>query len=776
MATTVASEGANDTSMGTGAFRAQALTLALVPPSVVALGFFAYCALARLGARVPLLGGGHGAGASAQAVVAPDLVDLISEALLAGTAALTLGIAAALWLAKRLLHAAQALASERDRADADAQGRSELMARVSHEIRTPLDGIIGYTRLLERTALDPQQRGYVSTIRNSGATLLTQVNDLLDFAQAEKDLLRLERVELDVRGCVEEALDLFAPLAYHKGLELAYLCAPEVPETIQGDPMRLFQVLVNLVSNAVKFTRRGEVTVEVRPLQEANGPIVRIAVSDTGSGISRADQARLFQPFARASEPGPRRFGGSGLGLVITRTLVERMGGRIHLRSARGQGTTVSFTVPLEGSSERGPPTEGDRHLEGLTAVLYERHAATRQSVRQMLRGWGIEATDTGDPATLRQVLGGRRAHGVVILGLAAGSDLSPELANAFAPAARGALQQPVVILSGGEATAPRLPVDPSRVRVVPKPVRRERLRQALLSLLDGATPTATRPAERSDDGAGRLPAGCRILVAEDNAVSRQLVATLLEARGASVTLAQDGREAWEHLLAGPFDLVLMDLHMPELDGTQVTAWLRALEAGVRHTPIVALTADAFDDTRRYVLEAGLDDYLVKPVEEPALFAVVSRRLADRPGGGAAPGADRKAGSPIQAPAIDREAALRAAAGREDLANELLGMLVGDLREQQERIASALADGDLTALAETAHSLAGGAAYCGARALHHVARALQRAAQAHDSQDVARHALALEVEAERLTRAAAAYLERSDAVRATGPAAGRERE
>jgi two-component system sensor histidine kinase BarA len=274
------------------------------------------------------------------------------------------------------------------------------------------------------------------------------------------------------------------------------------------------------------------------------------------------------------------------------------------------------------------------------------------------------------------------------------------------------------------------------------------------------------------------LPTGCRILVADDNAVSGQLVATLLEARGASVTLAQDGREAWEHLLAGPFHLVLMDLHMPELDGTQVTARLRAFEAGARHTPIVALTADAFDDTRRYVLQAGLDDYLVKPVEEPALFAMVSRWLAARRGGGAAPGADKKAGGAVHTPAppIDREAALRAAAGREGLANELLGMLVGDLREQQERIAGALADGDLTALAEIAHSLAGGAAYCGARPLHDVARALQQAARAHDSEDVARHALALEVEAERLTRAAAAYLERSDAVRATGPAAGRERE
>jgi len=365
----------------------------------------------------------------------------------------------------------------------------------------------------------------------------------------------------------------------------------------------------------------------------------------------------------------------------------------------------------------------------------------------------------------------------VVILGLPGGTDGPPGLGDILTLAARCARHRPVLLLSGGAATDLALPVDLTQVQIIPKPFHRERLRRALLSLLDGDTPTAVRPAEGRANGAvvGQLPAGCRILVAEDNPVSRQLVATLLETHGASVTLAQDGREAWERLSAEAFDLVLMDLHMPEMDGTQVATRVRALEGGGRRVPIVALTADAFDETRRYVLETGLDDYLVKPVDEPALFAVLSRWLEVPPHSGTRPAAGSAAGDhhgETPPPILDREAALRAAGGREDFADELLGMLVKDLVEQQERIARALAEGNLTGLAEAAHGLAGGAAYCGARALREVALALERAARAHDPGEVARHALALEVEAHRLTRAAQVYLDRS----ATAPAAGREQE
>jgi two-component system sensor histidine kinase BarA len=631
------------------------------------------------------------------------------------------------------------LAIAKKEALAASKMKSEFLASVSHEIRTPLNGLLGYSNLLLKTPLDDAQRAHVSVIKSSGESLLHIVNDILDFSKIESGKLELESVDIDLRDCIEDVLDLMAPNAQEKGLELVYLVYSDVPQVVRGDPVRLRQVLINLVSNAVKFTSAGSVVVRLMREDESSGNIMLgFSVSDTGIGLSDQDQRRLFRAFSQADTPGTRSFGGTGLGLVISKKLVERMHGRISLHSEQGKGTTVTFTIRCEKSEQVATNQAPFLPLEGVSALLYEPHPIVRLALLENLGRWGVTVTDAGDPTRLGEILDREARFDIAVLGLPL-DEKGLERAAALMERVRSRCECPVLALTNTTEQSRLNHLSALGVTAtLSKPVRCARLEQQVEALAFGGPSPARAVEAHGQPAAGADPvdlAGVQVLVAEDNEVSRRLVAYLLDRRGAEVTVAINGRQALERIGSQHFDLVLMDVHMPEMDGATVTAMVRAAERGIRHTPVVALTADALEGNRERFLDAGMDDYLPKPVDEAALYAVVSRWVAGRVAGEGARLETRAAGAPArkdESAVLDRDQALKAAGGNEALADELLGMLVEEGTAQVQQMEQALSEGDTAALAELAHTMAGGAAHCGALALTAAAKQLEGAARDGD--------------------------------------------
>ncbi len=626
------------------------------------------------------------------------------------------------------------LRNARELAESANKTKSEFLANMSHEIRTPMNGVIGMTELLSGTALDEAQRKYVSRIKSSGEALLNIINDILDFSKIEAGQIKLENIPFNIHETLRDIGEDIGFLAADKDLELIWNIALGLPENLTGDPYRLRQILVNLVNNSLKFTSKGEIELKIEPAEIKNEACcVYFSVRDTGTGISKEAQKKIFSPFEQADMSTTRKFGGTGLGLSIVKRFVEMMGGEIWVESpapvpvlpGAGAGSVFHFRIWFKLDKEFAPKrNKVNIDLDGKRVLIIDDNATNRLVFSQYVKGWNMapEELESGKDVLdiLQEAKRGGKPFSLLLLDYHLPEMDGFEIAGLLKRS--GWMKElKVIMLTSGEKKNDRIRATELGIGYFMfKPVTPSELLHGIMQVFDGGAGKGEEPAaHKSSPGDG--PGGLKILLAEDNAINKEVASDMLKQLGHEVVIVENGFEALEAAKKGPFDCILMDMQMPRMDGFEATRRIREMEkTGSGHIPIIAMTAHALKGDREKCIEAGTDDYISKPVKMQALSSVLSKVL----GGG-------KVKSPPET--FDAEKALsHAGSNNPELLKRIVNIFLLEYPKQVQGLDEALKKNDAAGIRFIAHTVKGAVSNFGAQAAHEAAFALEKIGEGGD--------------------------------------------